>query len=164
VKKKRTKGEKDQLEERMERFLGAPLALLASQGLSDGIGVALHVEGESYFFHRKKGRNTLSRVPEGDPDVHFWVSVNTMQHLMTLAELPGTGVATMGIAIFERILMGEESQRIRFRLDTGFLGLWSKGYFSVLKAGGPEVASYLARFGFDSLARVKEALQKARGK
>jgi hypothetical protein len=45
----------------------------------------------------------------------------------------------------------------------GFLGLWSKGYFSVLKAGGPEVASYLKRWGFDSLSRIKDVLRKIRG-
>lgn len=150
-------------EERFEKFLNSPLAAKASHGLSDRISVALHVDGETYFFRRKKGRNTLSRVEDAKPDVHFWVPLSTLRHLLAVAELPGTGIGTMGVAIFEQIFTGEEKVKVKFRVDTGFLGLWSKGYFSVLKAGGPEVASYLARFGFDSLSRVKDVLRKVRG-
>ncbi len=147
----------------MEEFLSSPLAVKASQGLSDRICIALHLDGETYFFRRKKGKNTLTRVEETKPDVHFWVPLSTLRHLLSLAELPGTGIGTMGVAIFERIFTNDESVKVKFRVDTGFLGLWGKGYFSVLKAGGPEVASYLARFGFDSLSRVKEVLRKVRG-
>ena len=150
-------------EKRMEAFLSSPLAVKASQGLSDRISIALHLDGETYFFRRKKGENTLTRVEDAKPDVHFWVPLSTLRHLLALAELPGTGIGTMGVAIFERIFASDESVKVKFRVDTGFLGLWSKGYFSVLKAGGPEVASYLARFGFDSLSRVKEVLRKVRG-
>ncbi len=67
----------------------------------------------------------------------------------------------MGVAIFETIFTKDEEKKIKFRVDSGFLNLWSKGYFSVLKAGGPEVASYLAKFGFDSLSRVKEVLKRS---
>jgi hypothetical protein len=150
-------------EERFEEFLSSPLARKASQGLSDRIGIALHVEGEQYFFQRKKGQNTLSRVDgSAKPDVHFWVPLNTLRHLLTVGELPGTGIGTMGIAIFEHIFTADEEKKIKFRVDSSFLHLWSKGYFSVLKAGGPEVASYLAKFGFDSLSRVKDLLKKMR--
>lgn len=156
-------GVEDNWEGRLEKFLSSSLALKASQGLSDRISIALHVEGETYYFRRKKGQNTLVRVEEAKPDVHFWVPLSTLRHLLSLAELPGTGIGTMGVAIFEKIFTGADNQKVKFRVDTGFLGLWSKGYFSVLKAGGPEVASYLARFGFDSLSRVKEVLKKVRG-
>jgi len=150
-------------EHRFENFLSSPLALNASKGLSDRICIALHVEGEPYFFQRKKGENTLSRVRgEFQPDVQFWVPLSTLRHLLDVADLPGTGIGTMGVSIFEYIFVSDEAKKIKFRVDSGFLSLWSKGYFSVLKAGGPEVASYLARFGFDSLSRVKEVLKKVR--
>lgn len=162
-KKRKAPGEKgDNWEERFEEFLSSPLALKASQGLSDRICIALHVEGEAYFFRRKAGENTLSRVDDAQPDVHFWVPLSTLRHLLSIAELPGTGIGTMGVAIFEQIFAKDETKKIKFRVDSGFLNLWSKGYFSVLKAGGPEVASYLAKFGFDSLSRVKEVLKKVR--
>lgn len=149
-------------ETRFEEFLSSPLARKASQGLSDRICIALHVDGEDYFFQRKRGENTLGRVQNTKPDVHFWIPLSTLRHLLSVAELPDTGIATLGIAIFEHIFTKDEAKKIKFRVDTGFLSLWSKGYFSVLKAGGPEVASYLARFGFDSLSRVKEVLKHIR--
>ena len=153
----------DDWEARFEKFLASSLAEKASQGLSDRISIAMHVEGKTYFFRRRNGENTLSRVEDIKPDVHFWVPLSTLRHLLALAELPGTGIGTMGVAIFERIFVADEAMKVKFRVDTGFLGLWSKGYFSVLKAGGPEVASYLARFGFDSLSRVKDVLKNIRG-
>lgn len=84
-----------------------------------------------------------------------------MHHLLDLADQPDVGIASFGIAIFERIFAKEEAEKIRFRVDAGFLTLWSKGYFSVLKAGGPEVASYLARFGLNGLSAIKEVLKKS---
>ncbi len=146
----------------MARFLASPLAQRASRGLSDRIGIALHLGGEDFFLQRKKGKNTLSRVAGTQADLHFWVPLSTLRHLLSLAELPDTGIGTMGIAIFESIFTTDAEKKIKFRVETGFLDLWAKGYFSVLKAGGPEVASYLARFGFDSLSRVKEVLRKLR--
>jgi len=132
----------------------------ASRGLSERICVALHVEGEDFFFRRKNGVNTLSRVEHGEPDVHFWVHLSTLRYILSVAELPGAGAATLGVAIFEHIFTKDEERKIKFRVDIGFLALWSKGYFSVLKAGGPEVASYLARFGFHGLSAIKEVLKK----
>ena len=162
VKKKRAAPRDDDWPERLERFLESPLALRASAGLSDRIGIAVHVDGEDFFFGRKKGVNTLTRVEQARPDVHFWVPLSTLRHLLGLAELEQTGIGTIGVAIFEHIFTKDEARKIKFRVDTGFLGLWSKGYFSVLKAGGPEVASYLARFGFDGLSAIKEVLRKIR--
>jgi hypothetical protein len=153
----------DDWQGRLERFLSSPLALKAGQGLSERACIALHVGDENFYFRRENGENTLSRAqPEGlSIDVHFWVPLSTLRHLLSLAELPETGIGTMGVAIFERMFLQDKDKKISFRVEAGFLSLWSKGYFSVLKAGGPEVASYLARFGFDSLSRVKELLKKS---
>jgi hypothetical protein len=148
---------------RLDHFLSSPLALRASHGLSDRAGIALHVGGESFFFQREKGEKTLKRVEAVKPDLQFWVPDGSMRHLLSLADLPDTGIGSMGVAIFECMFTSAEERKIKFQLHTGVLDLWAKGYFSILKAGGPEVASYLARFGFDSLSRVKEALHKLRG-
>jgi hypothetical protein len=163
VSKKRKTGERS-VEERLEAFLNSPVALRASQGLSDRILVALHMEQEDFFFRRGSGENTLSRVVNGKADVHFWLREGTLRHLLSLAEMPDTGIATIGVAIFEHIFTKDEERRIKFRVDAGFLGLWAKGYFSVLKAGGPEVASYLARSGFNGLTAIKAVLKKTMSK
>jgi hypothetical protein len=146
----------------MEEFFAGALAEKAANHLSERAVIALHVDGHHFLFRRKKGKNTLT-VGEGEADVHFWLPVGALRHLLALAELPGTGIGTMGVAVIEHLFHSDEKRKIRFRVDTGFLGLWSKGYFSVLKAGGPEVASYLGRWGFDSLSRIKDVLRKIRG-
>lgn len=157
------KGEDSDWEKRLKRFVASALASRASQGLSERISVALHVEGASLYFRRKQGEITVSRVEVAKPDIHFWMPIGTLHYLLSLAELKDTGIATMGVAIFEHIFTKDDQKKIRFRVDTGFLGLWAKGYFSVLKAGGPEVASYLARFGFNGLSAIKEVLKNIRG-
>jgi hypothetical protein len=161
--KKSKKTENFGLEDAMKSFFQSEIALLASQGLSERACIALHLEGKDYFFCRKKGRNQLLEESPSDADVHFWIPLSTMRHLLALSEMPGTGMGTMGVAIFEYLLHKDPAKKIKFRVDTAFLGLWSKGYFSVLKAGGPEVASYLARIGFGSLSKIKDTLRQFRG-
>jgi hypothetical protein len=150
----------DELMERLSRFLSLSLVEKAGQGLSDRICVAVHVEEQDFFFGRQKGRFTLSRVGVQKPDIHFWVRSSALRQVLEIADHPRTGLASLGVVIFEHIFAKEEAQKIRFRVDTGFLGLWSKGYFSVLKAGGPEVASYLARFGYDGISAIKKVIIK----
>lgn len=146
----------------MQEFFSSPLAENAGQHLSERAAILLYVEGEAFLFQRKKSANTVRATAKKEADVHFWVPLSTMRHLLSLSREPETGYGTLGVAILEHLFHGDEAKKIRFRLDTGFLGLWSKGYFSVLKAGGPEVASYLGRWGFDSLARIKEVLRRIR--
>jgi hypothetical protein len=158
VKKKRKAGE-GMITESLEAFLASPLANRAGQGLSSGALVALHVDGEDFYFRRKNGVNTLGRVEVGKPDIHFWLRLAGLRYILELAELPSAGIASLGVAIFEQIFTKDEERKIKFRLDCGFFALWAKGYFSVLKAGGPEVASYLARSGFDGLSAIKKMIK-----
>ena len=150
-------------EQELKDFFVGPLAEKAGSLLSERALIAIHVEERHFLFSRKKGENTISEGESAEADVHFWVPLSTMRHLVSLAALPGTGMGTMGIAVIEHLFNVEEARKIKFKVATGFLGLWAKGYFSVLKAGGPEVASYLKRWGFDSLSRIKDVLRKIRG-
>lgn len=161
--KKQRENTQSDLEYELQSFFGSELAHSAAGGLSDRACIAIHVGDKEYFFSRKKGRNQLLKRAAGQPDVHFWVPLSTMRHLLALSELPGTGLGTMGVAVFEHLFHKDLEKKIKFRVDASFLSLWSKGYFSVLKAGGPEVASYLGRIGFHSLSKIKETLRHLRG-
>jgi hypothetical protein len=86
-----------------------------------------------------------------------------MRQLLEKAQTPGTGLGSMGVAVIEALFHGDPEQKIRYQVHVGFWGLWSKGYFSVLKAGGPEVASYLGHWGLNSQSRIKDMLQRVRG-
>lgn len=145
-------------------FFSTPLAEKAGSFLSERAVIAIHVDGEAFVFRRKGGKNRIDTADgKPDADVHFWVPPSALRHLLAVAQLPGTGLGSMGVATLERLFASAPEEKIKFRVDTGFLGLWAKGYFSVLKAGGPEVASYVARKGFNSVARIKEVLKNIRG-
>lgn len=163
VSKKKSPEKEREFEVALEDFFQCGLGQKAAAGLSDGACVSLNIDDNEYFFLRRKGKNTLTKTTQESPDVIFWASESTMRHLFALAKLPGTGLGTLGVAIFERIFQPNSSEKIKFRVNASLFSLWGKGYFSVLKAGGPEVASYLAHWGFDSFARIKDVLQKIRG-
>lgn len=150
-------------EDSLREFFSGELAEKAGSYLSDRAVIALHIDGRHFLYGRKKGKNTLTENEDTSADVQFWIPESTLRHLLSISALPGTGMGTLGVAVMEHIFHGDETRKIRFKVNMGFLGLWSKGYFSVLKAGGPEVASYLRRWGFDSLSRIKDVLRKIRG-
>ncbi len=131
--------------------------------MADGCAIHIHVDSDCYLFERRKNQNHWKLGKTTHPDFEFWVPQSTMRHLVELAQKPETGIAAFGIAVFERILRGAKEEKIHFRVYLGLLSIWSKGYFSILKLGGPEVASYLAQWGFHSVGKIKEVLKNSRG-
>jgi hypothetical protein len=152
-------------EGKLTEFFETPLADKAGSLLSKRATIAIHVEEETFLFRRIENENSLEKAPDdkANADVHFWVAPDAMRHLLSQALVPGTGLGIMGVVVLEHLFATEADKKIKFRVDTGFLGLWAKGYFSVLKAGGPEVASYVARKGFNSVSRIKDVLKNIRG-
>lgn len=149
----------------MQEFLSLPLAEDAARPLSNRALVALHVEGDKFFFRRDKNGNTLLKPEdvEGEAvDLQFWVPSSSLDRLLELGKQKETGMAKMGMSVIETILTNDESRKIKFRLDVGFLTLWSKGYFSILKAGGPELSRFLAKLGFDSISKIKDLVKQMR--
>lgn len=154
---------KDQIDlQSLNHFFQSPLAERAAKGLSDTVCIALTIEEETFYFVRKNGQNALVRQEPTRPDVQFWLSQNAMRQIFQRADDPQASLASVGLAIFEGIFSKTPEDKIRFRVNASFLSLFRKGYFSVLKAGGPEVASYLTRWGF-SLTKIKEVLRNSRG-
>ena len=165
--KKRSKRESTSSpwESKIQEFLDLPLAQEAAKPLSDRALVALHVEGDKFFFRRKKGSNTLLKAEdvEDEPvDLHFWVPSSSLEQLLELGKQKDTGMAKMGMSVIETIMTNDDARKIKFRLDSGFLTLWSKGYFSILKAGGPELARFLSKLGFDSISKIKDLVKQMR--
>jgi hypothetical protein len=147
----------------LTEFFSGNLAQTAGSALSDGASILFHIEGETFYFARQNGKNILKTGSTSDPEFEFWIPGKTLRHLLDLARLPETGIATLGIAILEKILRGPVEERIRIKVWAGILKIWARGYFSVLKQGGPEVASYLAQWGFTNVSKIKDVLRKARG-
>lgn len=147
----------------LEDFFYSDLAIKAASGLSDRAIVEIYLDEQKFFFQKKLGKNKLHKKVNGSADVVFWVNKNAMQNVLDVSREKNASIAKLGVVIFEQIFSRNESSKIYFRVDSGFLSLWSKGYFSVLKLGGPEVAAYIANKGFHSLGKIKEALKSMKG-
>jgi hypothetical protein len=149
--------------ELLENFFQIPWVAKAGEELAEGCALHIHVDRDCFLYERRKNRNSWKLGSVTNPDFEFWVPSVTLRYLVELANKPETGIAAFGVAVFERILRGSKDEKIRFRVYLGLLSIWSKGYFSVLKLGGPEVASYLAQWGFHSVGKIKEVLKNSRG-
>jgi hypothetical protein len=57
----------------------------------------------------------------------------------------------------------EESDKVKVKLNTGFLSLMTGGYLGVLTAGGAEVTKYLASRGLGNIGKIKETIARMRG-
>ncbi len=151
------------LEGELAEFFQTELALRAARGIRDGAVVEIVVDEVSYFFTKKNGQGKILKRAPSEPEITFWTPPSTLKQVLALAGLPGTSMGTLGIFIFDSITTHDESRKIKFKVRASVLTLWLKGYFSVLKAGGPEVASYLAKIGLSSIGQIKEMVQKIRG-
>lgn len=148
--------------DRLKKFFASDLALRAAAGIGSRAEVELISDGAHYTFTRSGTTNKIRKQKAKSPDVVFWVPEETLRQILNKAEESNASIPTLGIFIFERIVTAEEERKIRFKVRAGVLSLWTKGYFSVLKAGGPEVASYLARMGFNSLGKIKSFVDQIR--
>ena len=143
----------------LKAFAQSSLAETAATHLQEGACLRIHTGDRIFLYRRENGGNRILETTENRADVQLWIPPESMRHLLDLGALPGTGITTMGVAVFEKIFQSESAGKINLRLEIGFLGLWRKGYFSVLKAGGPEVASYLGRLGHKGIHFLKDMLR-----
>jgi hypothetical protein len=148
----------------VEEFFTSDLANRAASPLSQRARIALHSDSEHWLFRREKQGNVLEACGEEvEADVHFWLPPSSLSHLLECGAAKDATIGSMGMAVVQRMLTAEAGDRIRFRVESGFLGLWSKGYFSVLSSGGPELAKFLGAKGFRGLSAIKSALNSIRG-
>lgn len=151
-------------EHSLRAFFAGNLAKQAGSYLAADARIAIHIGRQHEFlFLRKGGKNRLEVAVDPEADVHFWLSVSTLRHLLQKSEQENIGMGALGVAVIECLFEKDTPRKVKVRVKAPFLSLWRKGYFSVLKAGGPEVASYLARWGYDSFARWKDMLRHFRG-
>jgi hypothetical protein len=150
-------------EQDIKSFFTSPLATTAAQGLKAEACVHLTIEGESYFFVRKAKKNQLLRRAPVTPQIEFTIPADSMRYFIDLEALPGSSLSVLGLAILQALLADDPKRKVLFRAKASWLTLFALGYFSVLKAGGPEVASYMAKKGFGGMLQLRSLLQKFRG-
>lgn len=140
-------------------FFTGGLAETAARGLKESAVISLVIDAEEFTFRRRDGRNRFQPGEAADPDIRFWVPAGAMQKLL----LPqGKTIGEVGIRIFELVLSDDTELKIKFKVRAPFLRLWKRGYFTVLAAGGPSVAKFLASHGWGSLPRLREQIAQWR--
>jgi hypothetical protein len=149
------------LQKDIEDFFTSPLANRAASGMKDGSKIAIFVDDKPFLFSRILGKNICKPGKVTKPELIFWLTTNAMQKISHKAQEDGVGLGELGITIFEGILLKQEENKIRFAIHGSFLTLWTKGYFSVLKKGGPELSLYLAKLGFTNIAQWRKIFKKA---
>jgi len=142
-------------------FLGAP-AQKAAASLSDGVEIEFQVEGQpsAITFTRKNGKNLMLPAPARSPQLRFQMNSLAAEQIVTY---PSEDLGEIGIHILKMVMRPETKTepKVRMEICAGFLTLFSKGYFGVLKNGGSAFASFLASKGLNGIGAIKAALSKA---
>ena len=145
----------------LNQFLTSKVAERATSGMSNGAKIALFLDKEAFYFTREAGKNVCKTGECDDPEMSFWLTNDAAQKVFNLTIEEDASITDIGLSLFDSILSKDEKNKIRFSIHASFLRLWSKGYFSVLKTGGPEIAAYMARIGFGSLQQLKKLFMKS---
>lgn len=154
--------------ESFRAYFSRPIAQEAARPLSNGIEIELRIFESSgtaesdyqvMFFTKESGKNTVNAGPAREPQVVF-----TLTRAAADAVLADSGqdIGTIGIGIAKLIVSTDPGKKVSVSLRTGFMNLFSKGYFGVIAAGGAHFAAYLASKGLTGMSALKETIHKMR--
>ncbi len=146
--------------ERFMSYFDREVAQKAAKTIADGSEVEFRVSGpneEVFTFTKSGGKNTIRAGAALDPQVVFTLPQQAANEI--LADTSGE-IGEIGVNIAKLIVTSDANRRVSFKLKTGFLTLFSKGYFGVVTAGGAAFASYLASRGLNGISGIKAAFKK----
>ncbi len=72
---------------------------------------------------------------------------------------PAQDIGSIGVNIAKLALSTDANRRVAVQFKAGFLTLFSKGYFGVLKTGGAVFGQFLASKGLSGMEAIKAALK-----
>jgi hypothetical protein len=153
--------------ERFRDYFERDIAAKAAGPLANGVEIELSIaehgadpEPENVFtFTKSGGKNVLNPDPAADPQILFTMTPRAAE---TVLSDSATDIGHLGVGILKLIVSADANHRISIKLKTGFLTLFSKGYFGVVAAGGAQFASFLASRGLSGMSAIKDALKKMR--
>jgi hypothetical protein len=146
--------------ERFQEYFRKEAAVQAAGSLGNGVEIEIQVDGETFYFTKEKGQNQVKPGSAPDPEILFNLTPAAAEQI--LAD-PAEDVGTIGVNIAKLVVSTDARKRVGVKFKAGFLRLWSKGYFGVLKAGGTQFASYLASRGLSGIDAIKSMLGKLKG-
>jgi hypothetical protein len=145
--------------ERFSAYFERDVAQKAAKPLANGVEIQLEVSDEIFTFTKDGGKNLVRPGAAGEPQVVFTLTPQAAQEIL---DDPSDEIGHVGVHILKLIVSTDANKRVSFKLRTGFLGLFSKGYFGVVTAGGAQFAAFLASKGLNGIGAIKDALKKMR--
>ncbi len=146
--------------QRLSAYFSRPVAEKGAKSLSSKAQIEIRVTGAeptAVTLARQDKRNVIIEGPARDPDLIFTLSERALAQV--LAD-PTEDLGELGVNLLKLVMSHDPELKMSMQVKAGFLGLFSKGYFGVLAAGGGPLASYLASKGFNGIDAIKAALKK----
>lgn len=147
--------------ERFEEYFRRPVAEKAAGSLANGVLIGFTIPGETAFtFTRIDGKNSVKAGDSGQVEVRFILTPAAAESILSA---PSEQIDEIGVGILKLIASSDRAMKVSVKVEAGFLTLFTKGYFGVIKTGGSVLASYLASKGLGGVGAIKAALQRIRG-
>src|SRR6185437_8787168 len=143
--------------ERFSSYFNREAARLAAKSISNGSEMEFRVGKEVFTFTKKAGSNTVLPGPATDPQLVFTMSE---QAAVAILNDPSEEIGEIGVHIAKLVVSRDPEKRVSVQFKSGFLALFTRGYFGVLKAGGAQFASFLASQGLNGITALKSFLGK----
>lgn len=148
---------------RFREYFARDVSQLAAASLSDQVEIEIHVNNqevnskEVFVFTKLLGKNAIEDRAAQRPDLIFEMTHLAAEEILSDAS---SDIGAIGVNIIKLAFSGEPAKKVRIEIKVGFLSLFSRGYFGVLKMGGSALNSYLATRGLGGIAAIKAALKK----
>lgn len=149
------------LKQLKEFFEAREVCSKAAKPLRDSASaeIAIPVENKTYTFQRKDKKNVVSAGKPSDPDLYFALTPKALEELINY---DSDEIGDWGVKVFSLIFTKDIEKKIVIKIKTGLLKLTFKGYLGIIPLGGAGLMKYLAKNGFSSLGKIKDALTKAK--
>lgn len=143
--------------ERFSQYFDREVAQKAAKSISNGAEMEFQVASESFTFTKEGGKNVIKASPARDPQLVFTLTPGAADAILADTS---EDIGAIGVLIAKMIVAQDANKKVTVKFKTGFLSLFSKGYFGVLTAGGGQFASFLASKGLNGMGAIKDALKK----
>ena len=106
---------------------------------------------------KKAGSNVIVPGPAGSPQLIFTLSPKAAEEILAFGS---NDIGEIGVHIAKMVVSKDPDVQVKVQFKSGFLGLFSKGYFGVVATGGAGFASFLASQGLNGIAGIKSFFGK----
>src|SRR5690606_10219001 len=118
---------------KFQEYFQRPAARKAAAPLGAGAQVHFTVESETFYFEKESAEARVSPGAAPSPQVLMEMGTAGAEKILSY---PSEDVGQIGVHIARLILSSQPEEKVRLKLNTGFIGLFQKGYLGLLKTGG----------------------------